>query len=172
MARCTQLAGPCWWFLRAAIAHPLGSLLCCGLGRGELWNSSGWGQVCRTWCALCWMRVPGSQQDSNSHRGALRGWPPSPALGARVSRGREEWTLAPHAARSPTHVPRSLLGRVSLVLRRLVVDAEQFWAFCLETAVSLLSHDFSVAKTRSRTEVGLLCSVALRSYRTRLIALY
>lgn len=66
----------------------------------------------------------------------------------------------------------SRFGRVSLDFWRLLVDAEQFWAVCLETAVSLLSHDFSVANTRSRAQVGLFCSAALKSYYTRLVVFY
>lgn len=99
----------------------------------------------------------------NSHRGGLSGPAPSPALGARVGRGQAGWVRAPHAAQSPTLVPGSRSGRVSPVLGRLLVDAEQLWAVCLETAVSSLSHDFSVAEARSRTEVGLLCSAVLKS---------
>lgn len=57
-------------------------------------------------------------------------------------------------------------------LETLLVDAEQFWAVCLETAVSLLSHDFSLANVLSGTEVGLLFSAALRSYHTRPTAFY
>ena len=42
----------------------------------------------------------------------------------------------------------SLWACFSGALETLVVDAEQSWAVCLETAVSLLSHDFAVAAAR------------------------
>lgn len=92
--------------------------------------------------------MSGSQRDLNSDPRALSGSPPSPAVGARVSRGREGRTRAPHAAPSPAHVPRRLFGFVSLdFLETRVVDAEQSGLFawkqlylCFPTTFMLLKH--------------------------------
>jgi hypothetical protein len=59
--------------------------------------------------------------------------------------GLEGCTRTPQAAHSPPHMCPGIALGVYLVVWRLMAEAEQLWAVCLETAVSVLSHDFCVA---------------------------
>lgn len=52
-------------------------------------------------------------------------------------------TRAPRCSQ-PHTCALSRFGRVSVVLWRLLVDAEQFWAVCLETAVSCFPTIFLI----------------------------
>ena len=57
-------------------------------------------------------------------------------------------TRAPSCSEPHTCARASLWACFSGALETLVVDAEQSWALCLETAVFSLSHDFAVAEAR------------------------
>lgn len=133
--------GPCR--LRSRIGGP--SLLCYGMGTGELRNSSGEGRRNSPRCGG--VRVPGSRRDLNPPRGDAR------QLGAftRAGCARELGAGGPgaptprcsetHTGSSELLAPGSSFGRISPCLETLVAEAEKLWALCLETAVSELSHD-------------------------------
>lgn len=104
-----------------------------------------------------------SERDLNSHLGGA--WPPGAFTWSGCPSGPgagEVDTRAPCRSRPHTCARESLWACFSAALETLVVDAEQFWAVCLETAVSLLSHDFAVAEAQKRGfSGGLLSSVSI-----------